>query len=78
MLIAGVTRQNGNLAQHGKDIDYVIDEANRRKLFLPITSAVHEFYHLSRSLGFGPNSSHDMWAVWEKLLGVDLTATIRK
>jgi len=38
---------------------------------------VHEFYNLSRTLGFGQNSSHDMWAVWEKLLGIDFKATIR-
>lgn len=77
-LIAGTVRTNGNLAQHGKDIGYVIAEANHRKFFLPITSAVHEFYQLSRTLGFGRNSSHDMWAVWEKLLGIDLRATMAR
>ena len=76
-LLGGTPRTNGNLAQHGKDIDYVVDEANRRNIFLPITSAVHEFYQLSRTLGFGGNSSHDMWAVWEKLLAIDYTKTIR-
>jgi 3-hydroxyisobutyrate dehydrogenase-like beta-hydroxyacid dehydrogenase len=77
-LIAGTTRDNGNLAQHGKDVDYVMLEANQRKLFLPITAAVHEFYQLSRTLGFGVKSSHDMWTVWEKVLGIDLTETIKR
>ena len=76
-LLGGTPRTNGNLAQHGKDIDYVMQQANAQKIFLPIASAVHEFYNLSRTLGFGQNSSHDMWAVWEKLLGIDFTATIR-
>ncbi len=76
-LLAGVTHQVGNVTQHGKDLDYVMDEANRRALYLPITSAVHGFYNLARSLGFGEIWSGEMWAVWEKLLNIDLTATIQ-
>lgn len=76
-LLAGTIRKNGNVDQHGKDIDYVMSEANRRRIPLPITSSVHDFYKLARTLGFGEIWSGEMWAVWEKLLGIDHTATIR-
>ncbi len=74
-ILGRLLRENGNLAQHGKDIDYVMNEANLRHLHLPLTSAVHEFYNLSRSLGFGAKASGDMWAVWEKMLGVAFTSS---
>jgi hypothetical protein len=51
-------------------------EANRRKIMLPQTATVHEFFKLSRTLGFGHLWSGEMWAVWEKLLDIDYTATI--
>jgi len=76
-LLSGVLSTGGNLAMHGKDIDYVMDEATRRKLALPLTAQVHAFYNLSRTLGFGEIWSGEMWAVWEKMLGIDLTAPIR-
>jgi 2-hydroxy-3-oxopropionate reductase len=74
-LVTGVMRENGNLGQHGKDIDYVMEEACRRRIPLPLTAAVHQFYQLSRALGFAGVASGDMWAVWERVLGVDLSAT---
>jgi len=75
-MLSGRTRENGNIDQHGKDIDYVMAEANRRHLTLPLTSQVHEFYNLSRTLGYGRVWSGDMWAVWEKILGIKFTNTI--
>lgn len=69
-LLNGTVSTNGNLHQHGKDIDYVMEESIRRQLHLPITGAVHSFFQLSRSLGFRRARCHEMWAVWEKLLSI--------
>ncbi|HSV72451.1 MAG TPA: NAD(P)-dependent oxidoreductase [Chthonomonadales bacterium] len=76
-LLSGALSTGGNLAMHGKDIDYVMAEVTRRKLHMPLIAEVHAFYSLARSLGFGDVWSGEMWAVWERLLGIDLTATIR-
>jgi 2-hydroxy-3-oxopropionate reductase len=66
-LLNGTVSTNGNLNQHGKDIDYVMTEAIRRQFPLPITSAAHGFFQLARSLGFGDIRCHEMWAVWKHL-----------
>jgi 3-hydroxyisobutyrate dehydrogenase-like beta-hydroxyacid dehydrogenase len=68
-LLAGSLTGKGNLHQHGKDLDYAMTEAMRRQIHLPITGSVHAFFQLSRALGFGHVRCHEMWAVWEKLLG---------
>ncbi len=72
-LLNGTVSTNGNLNQHAKDLDYAMTEAIRRQIPLPVTGAVHGFYQLSRSLGFGNIRCHEMWAVWEKLLGPKVT-----
>jgi 3-hydroxyisobutyrate dehydrogenase-like beta-hydroxyacid dehydrogenase len=76
-LLEGRVRENGNLGQHGKDIDYVMEEACGRRIPLPVTSAVHQFYQTARALGFAGAASGDMWAVWERILGIDLSATVQ-
>lgn len=65
------------LAQHGKDIDYVMDEANRWHSYMPITSAVHEVWNLARTMGFDELNSQSMFAVWERLLNKKLNSTVR-
>lgn len=74
-ILAGRLRENGNLAQHGKDIGYVVEEAHRRQIPLPLTAgAVHEFFKLARALGCGNYAAGDMWAVWERVLGARAAA----
>lgn len=75
-LLNGTVSNNGNLNQHGKDIDYVMAEAIRRQLYLPVAGAVHAFFQMSRSLGFGQVRCHEMWAVWEKLLDIRIKDTV--
>lgn len=65
------------LAQHGKDIDYVMDEANRSHSYMPVTSAVHEVWNLARAMGLSSLDSGSMFAVWEQLLNRKLNSTIR-
>lgn len=76
-MLTGVVSENKGLAQHGKDIDYVIEEAACRGISLPVTSSVHEFFNIARSMGFGGIGPGEMWAVWEKILGLKFTRTIR-
>lgn len=76
-LLAGVTQSIGNVDQHGKDVDYALDEANRIHHPLPLAAAVQQAYHQARALGCGHLWSGELWAAQEKILGIKLTDTIR-
>jgi 2-hydroxy-3-oxopropionate reductase len=75
-ILSGQYGGKNYLAQHGKDIDYAMDEANRHHSFMPIASAVHEVWNLARNKGYGSLDSHSIFAVWEDILGKKLNETI--
>ncbi len=76
LILSGEYGGGSYLAQHGKDIDYVMKEANQWHSYMPITSAVHEVWNLARLKGYGKLNSQSMFAVWEDLLGKKLNETI--
>ncbi|TDF99518.1 NAD(P)-dependent oxidoreductase [Paenibacillus piri] len=77
-ILSGQPVQNHNMAQHGKDIDYVMEEASRHHSFVPVAAAVHETFKLGRVKGLGVYSSGSMFLLWEDLLGMKLADSIRK
>lgn len=75
-MLAGTTHDDWGLRQHGKDIRYAVQSAAERGIELPITAGVHAFFEKAQEVGLGMIWAGEMWAVWEKLYGVNFKDTI--
>ncbi|MBD2848097.1 NAD(P)-dependent oxidoreductase [Paenibacillus sp. IB182496] len=78
-IVSGDYAAGGAIQQHGKDIDYVMEEANRHHSYMPVTSAVHEVWKMARKEGahtatLAPNS---LFALWETMLGMKLNHAVK-
>jgi len=72
-LLSGELEAGGGLAQHGKDLDYAMEEAIRHHSYVPVTAAAHAVWSLARLQLSGVNSVA-MFGLWEELLGTKLHA----
>lgn len=75
-MLEGTLHSDFSLRQHGKDITYAMKAASRKGIELPITSGVDAFFRRSCEAGFEKIWAGEMWAVWEKLFGVNFRDTI--
>ncbi|MFN3728114.1 MAG: NAD(P)-dependent oxidoreductase [Fimbriimonadaceae bacterium] len=66
-MLAGRIQTEGNLAQHGKDVEYALTEAQRSRAYVPISSAVQQLFRLACVLGLDRAAAGNLWAVWHKL-----------
>lgn len=57
----------GYMAQRGKDLDCVVEAANSRDSFIPVTKAMHRLFNMARADGLGDADPAALFAVWDAL-----------
>ena len=75
-ILSGEPVLNHNLAIHGKDVDYVMDEANRLKSFMPVNASVQQVMNMARQKGLSDHWSGSIFVMWEELIGKKLNSAI--
>lgn len=77
-ILSGTPVINNNLAIHAKDVDYVMEEANRLKSFMPVNASVQQVMNMARKKGLSDHWSGSMYVMWEEMLGIKLNSTVKR
>jgi 3-hydroxyisobutyrate dehydrogenase-like beta-hydroxyacid dehydrogenase len=76
-ILSGEPVINNNLAIHAKDVDYVMEESNRLKSFMPVNASVQQVMNMARKKGLSDHWSGSMYVMWEEMLGMKLNSTVK-